>query len=288
VKLTLLGTGTPIPDLRRRGPSQVVEVGTRLLLIDCGRGSVDQLMEAGYVQPGGRALRLPMETIALTHLHSDHITGLPDLLWAGWVMRWWERPPTLVGPPGTAAMVRHLMDAFAYDIAVREQGEGSHREELVPLVVEVAEGWASEGDGWRLQSFRVDHAPVDEAFGFRVDTDAGSVVISGDTRYSENLIRHAQGTDLLVHEVYSRHGMEQRRLATRHDARQHRLGQTIASYHTPSDQVGKVAALAEAKHLVLSHLVWGMGGGVADITADASRDFPGRLTLGADLDAFAV
>ena len=288
MRLTLLGTGTPVPDPLRRGPSQVVEAGASLLLIDCGRGSVDRLMEAGYVLPGGRALRLPVATIALTHLHSDHITGLPDLLWAGWVMRWWQRPPTLVGPPGTAAMLRHLMDAYAYDIAVRERGEASHREELVPPVVEVEEGWASEGDGWRLGSFRVDHAPVDEAFGFRVDADAGSVVISGDTCYSENLIRHAQGANLLVHEVYSRQGMAQRHAATLPDARQQRLGQTIASYHTPSDQVGKVAAQAGAKHLVLSHIVWGMGGGVDDITADASRDFRGRLTLGADLQAFEV
>lgn len=288
LKLTLLGTGTPIPDLIRRGSSQVIEAGNGLLLIDCGRGTVERLMEAGYVQPGGRALRLPIRTIALTHLHSDHITGLPDLLWSAWVMRWWERPPTLVGPPGTADMIRHLMEAFAYDIAVREKGEASHREELVPAVVEVEDGWANEGDDCKLTAFRVDHAPVDEAFGFRVNAGRRSIVISGDTSYSESLIRHALGADILVHEVYSRRGIDQRRAAVSHDPRPRQLLQTIASYHTPSDQVGKVAALAEARQLVLSHIILGMGGTVEDIADDASRDYSGPVTVGSDLDSFEV
>jgi ribonuclease Z len=102
VKLTLLGTGTPIPDVTRKGPSQVIEAGTSLVVVDTGRGCVDRLLEAGYGAQGGRALKMPLAAIALTHLHSDHLTGLPDLLWAGWVMRWWERPPVLIGPPGTA------------------------------------------------------------------------------------------------------------------------------------------------------------------------------------------
>src|SRR5438270_6262852 len=141
MRVTLLGTGIPAPDLLRRGASQVIEVADELVMVDCGRGALDRFVEAGYVEGGGRVLRRPIHTLAITHLHSDHVTGIPDLLWAGWVMRWWERAPRIVGPPGTAHMVHHLLEAFAYDIHVRTQGEAFSRQTLEPEVVEVDEGW---------------------------------------------------------------------------------------------------------------------------------------------------
>src|SRR5512142_435926 len=82
MKVTMLGTGIPAPDLMRRGASQVIEVGDDLVMVDCGRGALDRFVEAGYVEPGGRVLRRPIHSLALTHLHSDHVTGIPDLLWA--------------------------------------------------------------------------------------------------------------------------------------------------------------------------------------------------------------
>ena len=90
MKLTLLGTGTPIPDPARRGPSQVIEAGGELVLIDAGSGVLHRLLEAGYAAPA--RLTMPIRQIVITHLHSDHITGLADLLWTGWIMRWWEQP----------------------------------------------------------------------------------------------------------------------------------------------------------------------------------------------------
>src|SRR5918997_1544457 len=116
MKLTLLGTGTPIPDPARRGPSQVIEVGDELVLVDAGSGVLHRLLEAGYRRPAIRR-------IALTHLHSDHITGLLDLLWAAWIEGWWAEPPPLAGPPGTAHLVAGLVGAMAYDIRVREMGD---------------------------------------------------------------------------------------------------------------------------------------------------------------------
>jgi ribonuclease Z len=288
VKLTLLGTGTPIPDVTRKGPSQVIEAGTSLVVVDTGRGCVDRLLEAGYGAQGGRALKMPLAAIALTHLHSDHLTGLPDLLWAGWVMRWWERPPVLIGPPGTADMLSHLVAAFSYDIAVRKAGEAGQIEELVPEVVEVEEGWAREGDGWRLSGFRVKHEPVDQAFGFRMDCDGRSIVVSGDTRYSENLIGHSQGADILVHEAYSRAGMAMRREAAVGDPRQELQARTISSYHTPANEAGKAAAQAEASHLVLSHVVFGRGGTAEEVTGDAANHFPRQITLADDLQSFEL
>ncbi len=279
MRLTLLGTGTPIPDPRRRGPSQVIEVGGRLVLVDCGSGVVHRLLEAGYERPA-------ITRIAITHLHSDHITGLLDLLWTGWIIRWWDEPPPIAGPPGTAGLVRGFMEALSYDIEVRMKGERLRREWLEPAVEEIDDGWTTEGDGWRLTGFRVAHEPVDQAFGFRLDADRGSVVISGDTSPSENLIRHAHGADLLVHEVYWRRGAEALRAGVTDPDALHRR-QTIDSYHTHSEDVGSIAARAEVNHLVLSHILF-RGGGPADIAADIAPTFRGSVTVGEDLQSFDI
>ena len=287
MKLTLLGTGTPIPDPARRGPSQVIEVGDELVLVDTGAGVLHRLLEAGYglIGTAGRPAKT-LRRIAITHLHSDHITGLADLLWCGWIMRWWDAPPAVAGPPGTAQFLGRLLHAFEYDIAVRLAGERLKREWLVPAVEEIEEGWTAVGDGWRLTGFRVDHAPVDEAFGFRLDADGGAAVISGDTRPSENLVRHAQGADLLVHEVYWKRGADAMR-ARIADPDQVARRRTIDAYHTHSEEIGPIAARAEAKHLILSHILF-RGGTPADLRADIEPRYRGRLTVGEDLQTFAV
>ena len=285
MKLTLLGTGTPIPDPKRLGPSQVVEIGHERLLIDAGTGVVQRLVEAGcwrLGQPPGTALH----RIVLTHLHSDHLMGPPDLLWTGWIMRWWERPPPIAGPPGTAAMVAKLLEAFSYDVRIRTSGEGLHRESLEPEVEEIDEGWTASGTDYRVLGFRVDHEPVDEAFGFRVDGGGGSVVVSGDTRVSENLVKHAQGCDLLVHEVYWRRGAVAQRAATTDPAALRRRD-VIDSYHTHSEEVGGVATRAEAKHLVLSHILF-RGATPEALAEDIRPAFAGKVTVGADLQVFEV
>jgi ribonuclease Z len=277
MKLTLLGTGVPIPDLRRRGPGQIIESGGDLTLVDCGAGTLHRLLEAGYVAP-------PLKRIAFTHLHSDHITGLPDVLWAGWIRNWWNVPPVISGPPGTAQFVERLISAFEYDIKVRTGYERTV-ESLIPAVEEVEEGWAVEGSDWRLKAFRVDHMPVDEAFGFRMDSSDGSVVISGDTCYSENLISHSQDADILVHEAYWARGMREALESLSEGA----LGRqrVIARYHTPSDQIGKIAAEANARHLVMSHLIM-RDCTPAEMAADAQADYKGRITVGEDLQVFEL
>jgi ribonuclease Z len=287
VKVTLLGTGIPAPDLLRRGASQVVEVGDDLVMVDCGRGALDRFVEAGFVQAHGRVLTRTLHTLALTHLHSDHITGIPDLLWAGWVMRWWERPPRLVGPPGTAQFLHHLMEAFAYDIQVRTSGEAFRRSALVPDVLEVGDGSSFATSNWKLKAFRVDHEPVDQAFGYRIDADAASLAISGDTRYSENLVRHSRNVDVLIHEVYSRLGMARRResAATPHDRT---VIDGIAGYHTPADDAGKAALHAHAKQLLLSHVLLGAGGSSEDILHDVATAYAGQARVASDLDVVTI
>ena len=184
-------------------------------------------------------------------------------------------------------MIHHLMEAFAYDIHVRTKAGNFSREALVPEVIEVDEGWVSRTDGWLLKSFRVDHEPVDQAFGFRLDTDTGSLAISGDTRYSDNLIRNASNVDLLVHEVYSRLGMEGRR-ALAIDDRARSLIEGVATYHTPSDAVGLVADRANVKQLVMSHVLLGRNGSAEDILSDVRAIYQGPSAVASDLDVFTT
>lgn len=286
MKLTLLGTGTPIPDPARRGPSQVIEADGTLLLIDAGSGVVQRLVEAAYGPLSDDRMQPPIARIALTHLHSDHVLGLADLLWSGWVMRWWDAPPPIAGPPGTRALVEGLLSAFADDIRVRTLGERLRRDWLVPAVEEIDEGWSEDGNGWRLRGFRVNHEPVDQAFGYRIDGDGGAIVVSGDTRPSENLVRQAQGADLLVHEVYWRTGaLRLRERAHGEDKLARRL--TIERYHTSSEEVGRVAAEADVRRMVLSHILF-RGGAPADLERDVAATYRGSVITGADLMTFDV
>lgn len=277
MKLTLLGTGSPGANPQRRGAAQVIECGGELVLVDVGATVAHRMVEAGYA-------RRPIKHIAITHLHSDHITGLADMLWSGWVGRAWNTPPVISGPPGTKDFVDYLIKAFSYDISVRTKtpgGEGLEREWLVPEVQEVEEGWSTRGTDWELKAFRVDHVQVDEAFGYRLDSPDGSIVISGDTRRSENLIARSQGADILVHEVirWNPEDIKDPWLAARREA--------VNAYHTASTEVGKIATDAAAKHLVLSHLVL-REGGVDDLRAEVQPDFAGELTVGEDLMAFEL
>lgn len=279
MKLTILGTGSPSPNLQRRGPSQTIECGDDVILIDAGAGTLHRLVEAGFGT-------LPLTAIAFTHLHSDHVTGILDVLWAGWIQRRWQTAPTIYGPPGTRHFIEHLIEAMDYDIRVRSQrAELLSRESLVPHVVEFEEGWQLEGKDWRLTAFRVDHLPVDQAFGFRVDQDSSSIVISGDTKVSGNLIEHSQETDILVHEVYWKRGLQEAAAeAIARDPAERIRFDLLPSYHTGSHELGKVANDANAKHLVLSHIIRPRPD--ADFSADIAPDYKGKLTVGEDLMTF--
>lgn len=278
MKLTLLGTGAPPPDPARRGPSEVIEIGPSALLFDCGSGVAQQLVAAAIA---GNRLR----HIFITHLHSDHIVDLAQLLFCGWIMQWWQRPPRIAGPPGTHTFVERLLHAYEYDIDVRQRGEGLPIEALAPAVEEVEEGWSTEGDGWRVAAFRVNHEPVDQAFGYRVEAAGASLAISGDTRPSENLIRHAQGVDLLLHEVYGREGARRRRIGVSDPSALARWD-LIDGYHTGSDEVGAVAKQADARLLVMNHVLL-RGGSPEALLDDVARDYP-KAVLGEDLMSFSI
>lgn len=278
MKLTLLGTGTPIPEPARRGPATLLETGDDFILIDAGSGVVHRLLEAGHQRPRP-------SHILLTHLHSDHVAGIIDLLWTGWIMQWWAEPPAVYGPPGTAEFLRRLEHAFEYDISVRNRADRQHSPWQPPAVVEVGDGVAFAGAGCRVTPFRVDHSPVDQAFGYRVDAPGGAVAFSGDTRPVANLVQHAQGVDVLVHEVYSAAAAVARRARLLAAAPAERAVQALDSifhYHTSSAELGQVATQAGAPRLVLNHiLLWGAT--AAAVEADIAADYRGKITTGEDL-----
>jgi ribonuclease Z len=290
MRVTLLGTGTPIPMLERRGPATLVEVGESRVLVDAGSGVVHRLLEAG--QPTRRAEGAPpgLTHIFLTHLHSDHIMGLPDLLWTGWIMDWWDAFPKVFGPPGTAEMMRRLVHTFEYDIGVRNSLDRLNQPWETPEVHEFVDDGAHESGDFRATSFRVDHNPVDQAFGVRFDGDEGSVAFSGDTRPLESLARACHGVDMLLHEVYDATLARNQIRATAErfgsESPQFRARAGVIGYHTLSDDLGPIAALADTPHLVLNHVIGPPD--TSHMERDIRRDYAGQLTVGADLQSFAI
>ncbi len=239
IKVVLLGTGGPRPDPARAGAAVLVQAGDQRLLFDSGRNVVSRLWQAGYA-PGD------VDRVFLTHLHSDHVVGLPDLWLTGWI---WQRsrPLHVSGPLGTTQMARHLQAAYAFDRKVRSDIEfGLDPAAGVLDGADLEEGVVYRHANVRVSAFRVDHGPVRPALGYRVDYAGHSVVISGDTRPSANLIEHARNADLLIHEVAAaREGLAD------HNPRLQR----VLGYHTEPSGLAKVLAQTRPRLTVLTHWV---------------------------------
>lgn len=270
MKATLLGTGSPPPNPKRRGPATLLSLGGEHILVDAGSGVGAQLVQAGL-----RPYDWPR--VLITHHHSDHVIDLGHLLITRWIVGQ-NAPFEVWGPAGTRRQMDLLVDYLAWDINVRR----AHMHERPPpalRVTEFEEGKLFEIDGAVVSAFLVDHDPVKPAFGFRFESGGRSVVVSGDTRPSENLVRWSQKTDCLIHECcemarttwYPGCGW-----ATLEDKIR-----DLQSYHTPPEELGRVASEARAKALVVTHL---MPASVpAEIEAAARRHYTGPVVVGEDL-----
>jgi ribonuclease Z len=242
LRITLLGTGSgPLVNLRQFGSSTLVEAGGKRLLFDCGRGATIRLTQAGI--PIGSIGRL-----FLTHLHSDHVLQIPDLLLAGWVGPTGRRAPLEVwGPDGTRDMMSAMEKTFAYDIHMRRDvDERLSAAGISVLSHDIGEGVVLDEDGVKVTAFLVDHGPVTPAFGYRVDYRGRSVALSGDTRVSENLVKLTTGVDVLIHEAVDAVAQQ----ATSADPG---LTERIIAHHTTGEQVGQVFARVKPRLAVLSH-----------------------------------
>lgn len=273
IKVTLLGTGTPAPVMNRFGPSILVEAGGQKLLFDTGRGALQRLTQIGVPWRD-------VQGVFLTHLHSDHLVGLPDLWLTGWLVSQRSAPLAVWGPKGTRKMVSHLEQAFEYDIKIRVVDDHAAPDGALIVVEEVSNGFVYEKDGVKVTAFDVDHTPVTPAFGYRIDYAGRAVVLSGDTRPSENLIRFAQGVDLLVHEVAVPETYRRARIAPE-------LAKSRIAHHTTPEQAGEVFARTKPRLAVYSHI--GLPSATEqDIVPPTRINYNGALELGEDLMVIEV
>ena len=272
LEVTLLGTGDPQPSVDRFGPSTLVRAGGLVVLVDAGRGAIQRLTQLGVSYAD-------VDAVLLTHFHSDHLAGLPDLWLTGWLISGRDRPLKVFGPAGTRELVEGLRQAFAFDVGIRVQDDRAPAAGAQIEVVEIKEGVVLEDEGVRVQAFDVDHRPIVPALGYRIDFRGRSVVISGDTRFSPNLIEKARGVDLLVHEVGD---APPEVLARDEDVRR------VVAHHTRAADVGRVFATVKPKLAVFSHLTLLGGFSVANLVDSARSTYAGPLVVGQDLMRFIV
>jgi ribonuclease Z len=272
--LIVLGAGMPVPDPDRAGPAYAFVYGDRVLLFDAGAGVMRRAAAAGLPIDG-------FHRVFLTHLHSDHTLGLPDVLLTTWVMG--RRSPMLVvGPPGARQMVDHLVAAWSEDIRVRttglERGQpGGER----AIVTETTGGAAYDSAGLKVTAIPVPHGEWAHAFGWVIETPDRRVVLSGDAAPNRALGDAARSADVLVHETYP-----EVRLKPENRPGGDAWPAYMRSVHTSDREVGLLAAGAGVRHVVLSHVVR-MGGTDAELLAGVRRGgFRGRVTVARDLDVF--
>jgi ribonuclease Z len=267
IKVTLLGTA-PGPPVRvgRAGISTLVEVAGERFLFDAGYGSLARLVETG----------LPMDAVSklfLTHLHSDHVIDLPALMLLPWSAPSARDVPLEVwGPGGTRDMVRHLEQAFRFDIHMRRDvDERASAKGIEVIGRDVREGTVYDQGGVKITAFLVDHGSVKPAFGYRVDHAGRSVAISGDTRPSDNLVNFSKGVDVLIHEAVD--VVSLKKLAP-----SPRLFEAIVAHHTTPEQAAEIFRRVSPRLAVFSH-----ADGGAAVAERTRQTYPGRVEFGEDL-----
>jgi ribonuclease Z len=268
IRLTLLGTGGPPPVMERFGPSILVEAGEENLLFDAGRGAIQRLYQ---LKKSMREVR----SIFLTHLHSDHLVGLPDLWLTGWLNGRPEVPLRIWGPRGTREMMAYLDLAFNYDIRIRAYDDRLPPEGVVVLAEDIEEGAVFEKNGVKVTAFEVDHAPIQPAFGYKVEYAGRCAVICGDTRFSEHVISHARGADVLVYEVIVPEML-------RVPGRTNEAMERVIEHHTIPEKAGEVFTNAGPGLAVYSHII-PVTATAEDIVPLTRKTYSGPLEVGEDL-----
>lgn len=248
-----------------------MRAGGQNLLFDCGRGATIRLAQLKVDHIDG---------VFLTHLHSDHTVGIPDLWLTGWVMGR-KTPFRIWGPEGTRGMMEHLEQAYAFDIHMRRDVDEKRPAAGVEVQAEDTQpGVVFESDGVKVTAFLVDHGPVKPAFGYRIDFHGHSVVLSGDTRYSENLIKFALGTDVLIHEVID--PVAYAALANGYSAEEKAR---VLAHHTTPEEAGRVFTKVAPKLAVYSHIV---PPDVPTLIQQTRKTYSGPLEVGEDLMSIEV
>jgi len=284
----LAGTGAPFPDINRVGPCIVVAAGKHLYVVDCGDGATRNISLMGF-QVG------KIDAILLTHFHSDHIAGLGEVMLQRWASGSNASPVNVIGPEGVEEVVKGFNDAYRLDAKYRvahhgaatvpPSGAGGLAKPFVLPAGEDASTVVVDEDGVRITAFKVNHAPVYPAVGYRVDYRGRSLIISGDTEPCDSLIKQSMGVDVLLHEALQDSMVklinEQSVLAPSPSTA--KITADITSYHASPEDAAKIASEAGVKHLVLYHilpplppLLTGM------FLGDSAKYYSGPITVGCD------
>jgi len=275
LNITLLGTGSPLPDPHRAGPATLISGAGEHYLVDAGRG-VLMRMAAAMVGAGD------LTAVLLTHLHSDHITDLNDVITSRWVMTFEPTALTIVGPVGTQEVVDHIVASLGPDIGYRIE----HHEDLqgygfTPVkVIEVSDGEIDLGGTVKISCAPTDHRPVHPTVGFRFEHEGASAVTAGDTVPCEGLDRLCEGAGALVHTVIRKDIIA--------NIPMQRMQDTL-DYHSSPEEAAQTAARGGVDTLVMTHYVptFPSGGG-DDWKALAAEHFDGDIELGDDLHRVEV
>ncbi|MCG6913668.1 MBL fold metallo-hydrolase [bacterium BMS3Abin03] len=273
-RVILLGTGTPRPGPDNSGPATAIVYGNRVFLFDAGAGVMRRINQSGLSINGP-------EATFITHLHSDHTLGYPDLILTTWVMRR-VKPLEVYGPHGLQRMTDYILKAYSEDIKIRI--EGLEREPANGYKVNVHEiepGVIYDSSGVKITAIPVLHGDWKEAYGYRIDTPDRSIVISGDTRPCEALIEFSTGVDILIHEVY-----------TSSDVKiENRVGgdlwpKYLKAFHTSDVELGNIAEQSNPKLLILYHIVRLKATDEDLINGIREGGFKGKVVIGKDLQTF--
>jgi ribonuclease BN (tRNA processing enzyme) len=288
-RLVLLGTGTPHPDPDRSGSATAVVVNGRAYLIDFGPGVVRRAAAAKLDKGIAELDPVNITTVFLTHLHSDHTAGYPDLILTPWTMGR-DKPLEVYGPPGLKKMTEHLLAAYSEDIAIRRDGlEKESPEGIKVNAHEIRTGVVFKDENVTVTAFPTKHGEWETSFGYRFDTKDRSIVISGDTIPTEETVKACNGCDILLHEATTEKYL---RNPMRPNSQGYDIKAYAAKYHTTTTQLAALAARAKPKLLLLYHNTITLRpsqkpmASTPDDLLYEMRSYRGKVAVGRDLDMY--
>ena len=274
-KIVLLGTGTPVADPERSGPAVAIVVNDTPYLIDCGPGIVRRAAAAN--QSGIAAMKVRnLKRLFITHLHSDHTVGYPDLIFTPWVLGR-DEPLEVYGPEGIRGMTEHILAAYRQDIQIRLDGlEPANDQGYRVNTHEIEPGVIYRDSNVTVEAFMVKHGSWPQAYGFVFQTPDRKIVISGDTVPIESIVEHCDGCDVLIHEVYS---------AVRFAKRSPEWQKYHSSFHTSTHELAEIASRAKPELLILYHqLFWGSS--EDELLSEIREKYNGQVVSGKDLEIY--
>jgi ribonuclease Z len=267
LEVLLLGTGYPRPDPERAGPSTVVVHEEKWFVVDAGRGATMRIAATDLKYAN-------LKAVFLTHLHSDHTAGLPDLFNTSWQFGRKTSPLELYGPPGTRKLSDGMLLFFEEDIRLRRDVLEKHPAAGATIRTHIVkEGVVYDDGAVKVTAFVVDHKPVPHTFGYRFDAGGKTIVVAGDMRPNDNLVKYAKGADVLVLEAYLPEHFDKVDTPA--------VAARLKSYHTSAEEAGQLATRAGVKTLVLTHLI--PANAEETFRERAAKHFKGEIVVGRDL-----